>query len=222
MKNFWKFKNLGMKKGMTFLELIVVLSIFAIISSISIFQYRDFQDTVDLKNYANDIALKIGQAQIDSINGKLISGIPDPAGWTPSYGVKFDFSNNNNTKFAYYVNTNNVDEFCNTSACTPPFGAPYHNTFPTEKVIDVFTLNKGFYISSMWAIGQGVNCSAYPGSAITNIEFRFRRPNVTPIFYVSPPFSCASFQYADIIITSPKGKNTKIRVHATGQIQLTN
>ena len=46
-------------RGMTYVELIVVLSIFAVLSSVAIFNYGSFQDKVDIKNLGSDIALKI-------------------------------------------------------------------------------------------------------------------------------------------------------------------
>lgn len=219
-----KFKVRNFNKGMTFIELVVVLAIFTIISSISLFQYKDFQESVDLKSFANDISLKISEAQVNSINGKLIDGIADPANWKPTYGVKFDTSAN--TRFAYYVNVNNFDDYCSTSACTPPYNPPYHDggANASEKVIDAYTLNKGFFISDIRAIGQevGIYCPPAPGGQITNVEFRFIRPNVSPIFYVAPPFTCSTLQYVDITLSSSQGKTTKIRMHKTGQIQLVN
>ena len=64
------FKKLQKNKGMTYVELIVVLSIAGIIASISLFNYKDFQDRVDMKNLASDIASKIVEAQKNSISGK--------------------------------------------------------------------------------------------------------------------------------------------------------
>ncbi len=222
MKNFLQIRNSKFKKGMTFIELVVVMSIFTIISSITLFQYKNFQESVDLKSFANDISLKISEAQINAINGKLISGVVDPATWKPTYGVKFDTSANK--KFAYYVNVNSIDYYCDTPACVPPFNPPYHNTLPSEKVIDVYTLNKGFYISDMRAVGQEVSgyCPPEPGGQISNVEFRFIRPNATPIVYIAPPYTCSTLQYVNIVLSSQNGRTSKIRVHKTGQIQLIN
>ncbi|KKQ07855.1 MAG: hypothetical protein US18_C0006G0001, partial [Parcubacteria group bacterium GW2011_GWB1_36_5] len=56
-------KRIKKNRGMTYVELIVVLSIFAVMSSIVLFNYGEFQAKVDIKNLASDIALKIVEAQ---------------------------------------------------------------------------------------------------------------------------------------------------------------
>jgi prepilin-type N-terminal cleavage/methylation domain-containing protein len=85
------FKKLQKNKGMTYVELIVVLSIAGIIASISLFNYKDFQDRVDMKNLANDIALKIVEAQKSSIAGKIpLTGAP-----SSTWRYNFDISHEN-------------------------------------------------------------------------------------------------------------------------------
>ena len=54
---------------MTYVELIVVLAIFAILSSVVMFNYGNFQAKVDIKNLGSDIALKIVRTQ--GHNGKV-------------------------------------------------------------------------------------------------------------------------------------------------------
>ena len=49
---------------MTYIELIVVLSIFAVMSSVVIFNYGLFQARIDIKNLASDIALKFVEALV--------------------------------------------------------------------------------------------------------------------------------------------------------------
>ncbi len=97
-KNFnLKFKSVHFRKGMTYVELIVVLTIFSIMSAVVIFDYNSFQSRIVIKNLSNDIALKIGEAQKNAMSGKLPpldqqnflkeNGIID---WRPSYGVYFN------------------------------------------------------------------------------------------------------------------------------------
>ena len=58
-----KCKTFPTSNGMTYIELIVVLSIFAVMTSIVLFDYGGFQAKVDIKNLASDVALQIVQAQ---------------------------------------------------------------------------------------------------------------------------------------------------------------
>src|ERR1035437_1408114 len=101
MKKLIKIKN---NAGMSYIELIVVLTIFSVISSVVIFNYGNFQAKVDIKNLASDIALQVVQAQKSSLSGLLpplaqeLLVIP---GWKPSYGVYFTTSDK--TDFIYFV-----------------------------------------------------------------------------------------------------------------------
>ena len=121
MKFFKKIQN---KSGMTAIELVVVMGIFAAISSTVLFNYRDFSSNIALQNLAQDIALQIKQAQTDAVSGKIPT-FPStftqssnpflvPLDWTPSYGIAFDINmpNNNftlgNTGFVYYFNAGNT------------------------------------------------------------------------------------------------------------------
>src|SRR3989344_2489263 len=82
-------------KGMSYVELIVVLSIFSAMSSVVLFNYGEFQAKIDIKNLASDIALKVVEAQKSSLPGKLPPLaqqvlIPSPSAWKPSYGLYMD------------------------------------------------------------------------------------------------------------------------------------
>ena len=107
-----QFKNM---RGMTFLELIVVLGIFGAIASTVLFNYRDFSENVNLKNLAQNIALQVKRAQTDAVSGRLpvvttnqLNAGAIPPEWTPSYGIAFNIEDNSsdedNKRFFYYFN----------------------------------------------------------------------------------------------------------------------
>ena len=58
-----KLLKMQKNRGMSYVELIVVLSIFAVLSSVILYNYGEFQAKVDIKNLASDIALQIVQSQ---------------------------------------------------------------------------------------------------------------------------------------------------------------
>ena len=89
--------------GFTFIELVVVISIVSIISSVLIFNYGSFDANIRLQNLAQDIALRIKEAQTVAISGTYANDYSydfqygasgDPAGQAPSYGVYFDVIDN--------------------------------------------------------------------------------------------------------------------------------
>lgn len=224
-------KRINFNKGLTYVELIVVLSIFAIMSGITLSQYKDFQYVVDLKSFASEVALKAAEAQKNSANGKLIDGTYDPSSWRPSYGLKFDL-NILNTAFLHFANLDNsldINNFgCDTSTCIAPgYNGSYHNTVPQEESLEKLTLNKGFYISNIKVRGTDPGSTGcpplpQPTTSVSNIQFLFERPSPKPMFFVSGLANCdfETLQYIDIILSSPNNKQTTIRMHASGQIQL--
>lgn len=134
------FKNLQKNRGMTYVELIVVLSIAGIISTISLFNYKEFQDRVDMKNLANDIALKIVEAQKNSISGKLpLTGAPSST-WKPSYGISFpDLASTGNDFFYLFTDLNQDQTIFESDIIACPSGEC------NQKI----TLNNNFYIDSI-------------------------------------------------------------------------
>lgn len=110
MKIF-KFKN--QNKGMTFIELIVVIGIFAAISGTVLFNYRDFSDGIKLQNLSQEIALQGKRAQTLASQGRRpilsnaqsTNGIDNflPFNWVSSYGIAFDSSYQD--RFILYFNS---------------------------------------------------------------------------------------------------------------------
>lgn len=101
-------------KGMTSLELIVVISIFAILASTVLFKFSTFSSGLALDNLAQDIALRVKQAQTNAISGQYpklntvgtVQTPPDST-WKPSYGVYFDKTGTNNKQFVFFFDRNN-------------------------------------------------------------------------------------------------------------------
>lgn len=83
-----------MQKGFTLIEMIIVIAIFAVISTIVLFQSRNQKNNASVNNVAQDIALTIRRAQVFTLGLK-----PDqsraalPFGMSiAGYGVHFDAS----------------------------------------------------------------------------------------------------------------------------------
>ncbi len=114
-------KNLN--KGMTFIELIVVMGIFTAISATVLFNYRDFSDGVELQNLGQEIALQGKRAQTLASQGRspltLFSNvqrinIEDNPGFLPfdfvsSYGIAFN-TEDLPQAFIFYFNSFDPDE----------------------------------------------------------------------------------------------------------------
>jgi prepilin-type N-terminal cleavage/methylation domain-containing protein len=85
------------QKGMTLVELLVVISIFLLLSSIIMFDYNNFQSSVSLQNLSNDIALSVRKAQSYAIGVRAVNddfsyprGIHFTTGEFDPYGTESD------------------------------------------------------------------------------------------------------------------------------------
>jgi prepilin-type N-terminal cleavage/methylation domain-containing protein len=87
-KNKYNFKNSTYQSGMTLVELVVVLTIFVIVTGLTIFDYRNFRTNISIQNLANDISLSIRKAQSYAI-GARVTGIT----FNNGYGVHFTSAN---------------------------------------------------------------------------------------------------------------------------------
>jgi type II secretory pathway pseudopilin PulG len=194
--NKLKAKSYKLNKGMTYIELIVVLGIFSTMTSIVLFNYNAFQEKVDIKVLANNIALKIVEAQKSSISGKWNSGAL--SGWKPSYGTYFDLSDNKNFIFFVDLNNNNF------------FDSPVCN----EECLDSINITKNNHISQ---IDSYLNSTA---TSITSpLSITFKRSDSGAVFKSNDSI-LTGFDYLQITVTSPSSIIGRIKVYPSGRIQI--
>ena len=192
--------------GMSYIELIVVLSIFSVMTSVVLFNYGDFQAKVDIKNLASDIALKVVEAQKMSLSGQFppqeqYNLISSPSTWKPSYGVYMDLSEPGS--FIYFANV--LDP-----------GSGLYETPPncTDECLDEITITKGNTISGLTVFYQGGG-----SEALNDLNVTFTRPNSATTLKSSTAFS-GTVSYVQVSIASPKGVTSDIKFYPSGRIQV--
>lgn len=72
--------------GLTVVELLVVISIFLVITGVTIFNYGDFRSNVSLQNLTDDIALSVRKAQSFAIGARSPN---TSGGFDNSFGIHF-------------------------------------------------------------------------------------------------------------------------------------
>jgi len=190
---------------MTYVELIVVLSIFSVMTSVVLFDYRGFQGRVDVKVLANDIALKAVEAQRSAVYGELGTSPFDKA---PSYGLRFNVDSTTNKRFIYFADFNNNDSYN---------GPAIGNSTCDAECLDKIDITKGNYISGLRIVGAG--CPA----TVNNINVTFQRPSSTASFRSNPPLGLAcdtGIEYLAVDISSPNALGATIQIYASGRIQI--
>ena len=196
------------QQGMTYVEIIVVLAIFSLMSSVVIFNHSDFQARVDIKNLASDIALKVVEAQKASLSGKLPPLAQQPlidATWKPSFGVYINTVADNKS-FTYFSDLKNPTQNSqyDSSACPG-----------TGECLDKVTITKGSTISRLDVFYQGSGTA----NQINDLTISFVRPNGGAVLRSSTSFS-STVSYVQITITSPGCTTSRIKIYPSGRIQV--
>jgi len=192
-------------RGMSYVELIVVLSIFSVLSSVVIFNYGGFQARVDIKNLASDIALKAVEAQKSSMSGKLpplAQQSQITSTWKPSYGIFIDRVADDKS-FIYFTDLNAEDGLFDGSSCPG-----------VNECLDKIAITKGNSISSLDVFYQDST-----NAPLNNLTVTFKRPDSSAIIKSNPALN-PNVSFIQITIASPKGATAKIKLYPSGRIQV--
>jgi prepilin-type N-terminal cleavage/methylation domain-containing protein len=193
----------SLQSGMTYVELIVVLSIFAVMSSIVIFNYGGFQANVDIKNLASNIALKIVEAQNSSLSGLQQTGaLPS---WKPAYGVYFN-KQTSPSSFIYFADLND--------------NGLYDGAGCGGECLNQISITKNNVISNLNVFYQdGTNACATTCPA--DLTVSFKRPDSGAVLY-SGVAKLLAVSYIQITIASPRSAAAigLIKVYPSGRVQV--
>lgn len=200
-------KSIKKNRGMTYVELIVVLSIFAMISSVVMFNYGDFQSKVDMKNLASDMALKIVEAQRLSLSGVIPGGRRVDPDWKPSYGVYFNLQDKGgDTKFIYFSDLDGNYEYD---------GLPCDGK---TECLNSIEMTKTNYISSIEAFYKGEE-----GSPINlpDVTITYLRPSSEAVIRTSDAkIDYSSISHVQVTINSAKKVPALIKIYTSGRIEI--
>jgi prepilin-type N-terminal cleavage/methylation domain-containing protein len=181
--------NTTKQKGFSIVEMLTVLAILSILMGISVFQYRDFQNNVNLSNVALDAALTVRGAQSYGASTVEVGG----SGFQHAYGVHFDESTP--TSYVFFVDSTNDDFWYNGGA---------------ESLLQQ-GLDKGNTITEIC-----VGPLATQDCDVTEVGVLFKRPELAARIYSQN--GGTSHEGAEIRFTSPAGDTKSLHVTLTGQI----
>lgn len=220
------------ERGLTFLELMVVIAIFGIIAGVVLFNFKDFSGSISLQNTAQEVALRIVEAQRDAISGNIGRGTAADATVRPTFGVYFDLAGADSTvpfnsaippnqQFALFTDLAGTGEFDRTT-CSPGLGS-------TVECLDLVNINTGDAIEDICInekSGNGHSCFyANPSDSAGNIgmpvNVTFVRPFPSAHFNVQSQAGLPlSVDDLEIKIVSPRGQKKIVVLWATGQVSV--
>ncbi|HSE56700.1 MAG TPA: type II secretion system protein [Candidatus Paceibacterota bacterium] len=209
--------------GLTLIEMLVVLGIFATVSGILLFNYGDFRNNVSIRNLSQEVALAVRKAQTyaTSVRGTSIGGSTRDY---PAYGIAFastaavpDLAPDQK-EIVLFVDVPpgadpelNGDTYYSYGSAT--CGAVSEGEECFEK-LQIATTDK---IKKVEVCTSSFTCSEVP-----EVYISFQRPNPDAVFCVPSGAVCDSTVYSSAILTleSAVGLQKKVSVWNTGQISV--
>jgi len=204
------------QKGFTLLEMLVVLSISTIIIGVVLFNYRDADSSLIMRNLAYEVSLTIRQAQTYGL-GVRDSGVDNNA-FDVAYGVQFAGSgsgadaNANDTFYLFadiYNNGANQARLCNQADSDNPCTSQ-----AAEEVLEALSLTRQITFSSIVGNSTTSNPVQLESGQYLNITFKRPNPDAT--------INLDGTDMNDVTITliGPNGSKVDVYVNTAGQISV--
>jgi prepilin-type N-terminal cleavage/methylation domain-containing protein len=186
-----------MKRGFSLIELLVVIGIFIVITSVILANNSKFNSSVLLGNMAYDIALSIREAQVYGLSTQVYSNQ-----FSVGYGIHFQ---GNNT-YVLFADRN-----------SPP-NKRYESA--TDGIVQTYTVGRGNVIKNYCGIKtDGTKECSDNAAAITHLDIGFLRPN--PDSTITGD-SASAYSSGTITVVGQSGETRTISIQSTGQISVTN
>jgi len=186
------------RAGFSLIEMMVVLTIFGIMTAVVLANFPAFRDKTALDLIAQEIATTIRQAQVYGI-GTRAAG----AGTSQSF-----------SSYGIYLNPTNTPDFeldNKSFILYSDNGSTPNNYDIDDSLIEKFVIRGGAEISVLQ--GCIVDCVSPVPDLLTDLNILFQRP------YPEANFGVTAYSYVKIVIKSTRtGDERTIEVWNTGQI----
>lgn len=208
-----KTQNINQKTeaGFSIVELLVVMAIFLVITSISVFNYGKFSSNLIVTNLAYEAALAVRQAQVYGISVKKgASG----TNFNSAYGVWFAKPSGADLNQSFYLFSDQDGD------------NKYTIDGGVSEIEETFTMNGSNIVDDFCVTGieSGIpvtKCSKTGGINSMAIIFKRPEPNAKIYAFNGDTSVSGSFTEAQIIFTSGRGdKRARMTVTSTGQISI--
>jgi type II secretory pathway pseudopilin PulG len=195
-------KEKGAVGGFTILEILVVVAVTVMLSSLVLVNHGKFRTTISLASLTYDIALALREAQVygTSVREANEIGIDQ---FRIRYGVHFDRSDD--TTFFIFIDRGGADNE----------GDGAWDGGVQDIKVETFTLRGGNRLTALCVTVAGgtEDCVGF-----NDLDITFARPNPNSIIITDGVGS--SFVTAEIKVTSVQGVTRSVVVHQSGQISV--
>ncbi len=187
------------QQGFTLIEMITVLGIFMVMTSIVLFNYNKFTGDTILTNMAYEVALSVREAQIYGVSVRNPNGTIGSAAFGKPYGISFVGTlTGGSSMYSLFADLDNNNQYGGGATCVAGAG----------ECVTPYTLQRNVKITSVMTSDT---CTS------SNLSIVFKRPDPEPIMNGS-----SNIDFAEIELTSPTGSKRYVIIRNNGQIYVTN
>jgi prepilin-type N-terminal cleavage/methylation domain-containing protein len=215
------------KDGFTLIELLVAMSVFLVITALTLANYPKFNSQTAIAGLAQQVAISIREAQVYGVAVKNSSSTASAAAINvyPAYGIFFASPIANTT---YGGETSYSVFFDRTTSTGPgPYFRPLGDDYFTDsaELVETVRIQNGNKIINICGVKVGENTC----TDATAVNIVFRRPNPDAIIKivtdpVTWPFTSPTLyecSRVDITLQSRDNSTTKkVQVYASGQVNI--
>lgn len=213
-------KRTNKQSGVTIIELIAVISIVGLVSSVLMFNYSNFSTNVSIRNLSQEVALSIRKSQTyaTSVQGLSSGGSSS----YPAYGTVFSLESStapflpNSKKFISFVDVSTGGGSLPNKKYDSG-GNVCGSAVLGEECLEAFSINSADTLFSIETDTAGVVTSG-------TVAITFRRPSPDAIICYIPTgqSDCAAQvpSYTKLVFKSAKGLTKTISIWNTGQINV--
>lgn len=212
------------QKGFTLIEFIVIISIFAIMAAVALFNFNGFRSNVALNNLTHDIALTIRQAQVFGWSTQTVGLVTDVDGnnLQQKQGVYFKYDPGTQSygqEFILYSKENPFNTFDGAFNEDPNSGDQIVDTIKiqgTSRIAAIYTARTRRELTEL-VPGTGLPIGGNPVSG--SVSVAFARPRPEALFYDGAnPLAGSEKQYLGIYVRGSNDANdTRVRVITVSQ-----
>ena len=200
-------KTRSVASGFSLVELLIVVAIFLIITSIVLFSQNKFSSDISISNVAYQIALEVRQAQVYGI---LVRKNQDD--FNSAYGLHF-YKDGNELKFLTFADNSFPDD--------EDDALVYDDA---DSILATHALEEGNVLSRVCtydSIGDDDSrqCFSPSDDELSSVDIVFKRPE--PAALITDSSSSVRKGEVEITVTSSLGDRTRtVKVFGTGQISV--
>lgn len=222
--------GLAAQAGVTLIEMLVVVAIIAVVSSVMMFNYSDFSTNVSVRTLSQEVALSIRKAQTYATSVRSVDGtnIQDSSAYA-GYGISF--STNDTATDPYLPTSKQFVLFVDIPGSDSDTPGTYGSQMATcgtptssgNECVEAFGISTADKVVAICG-GDATYVSnpsdpTAPCNSKGSVDISFKRPSPdAKITYTSASGVSVQSAYAQIILESAKGVRRGITVWNTGQI----